>query len=53
MKNTSPRLFIAYLLIAMTLLTTMGLAQSRGMRLLNVFSGSLSSHSGHDGPDHK
>ncbi len=53
MKNTSPRLFIAYVVIALSLLTSMGIAQSRGMRLINVFSGSLSSHSGHDGPEHK
>jgi hypothetical protein len=53
MKNRIPILPLFYIAFALSLLVGFGYTQSRGIRLLNIFSGSLYSHSGHDGPDHK
>jgi hypothetical protein len=44
---------IFYLVFALALVVSFGITQARGLRLLNVFGGGISSHSGHDGPDHK
>jgi hypothetical protein len=44
---------LLYIAFALAAVVSLGYSQARGMRLINAFSGSLSSHSGHDGPDHK
>lgn len=53
MKKRIPILPLLYIVFALSLLTGFGYTQARGIRLLNILSGSLYTHSSHDGPDHK
>lgn len=55
MKNRFSGISLVYIIIALATLVSFGMAQSRGLRMLNLLSGSLTSNSGPDrsGPDHK
>lgn len=53
MKKWLSGIQLFYLIFALAAVVSFGYSQARGIRLLNIFSGSLSSHSGPDGPDHK
>lgn len=53
MKNRLSVSQIIYVALALGVLGSFAYTQTHGLRLLNVFSGGISSHVGSDGPEHK
>lgn len=53
MKNRVTGIQLIYIALAVTALGSFAYTQSRGMRLLNVFSSGLKAHSGPGSIEHK
>ncbi|MBL0018150.1 MAG: hypothetical protein KA293_12035 [Bacteroidia bacterium] len=53
MKNRVNGIQLVYIVIALVSLGSLAYTQSRGMRLLNVFSSGLKAHSGPGSIQHK